>query len=160
MTIRAVTGDALTAQDVHDIWRIRDAVFSVEQQCDEPDVDGRDLLPTTTHLWLADDDGITSYLRSFVEDGVRHVGRVCTRRDQRGRGLSGRLVGECTRRWGTSTLELNAQAYLEHWYGLHGYVRSGENFMEAGIEHVPMARTPSTSALIGGDAPDLPGDDD
>jgi ElaA protein len=160
MTIRTVTGDALTAQDVHDIWRIRDAVFAVEQQCDEPDVDGRDLLPTTTHLWFADHDGPTSYLRSFVEDGVRHVGRVCTRRDQRGRGLSGRLVAECTRLWGTRTLELNAQAYLEQWYALHGYVRSGENFMEAGIDHVPMVRKPSAAALVGDAGPDLPGERD
>jgi ElaA protein len=142
--IRAVTGAELTAHDVYDIWKIRDAVFAVEQQCDEPDVDGRDLLSTTTHLWFADDAGLTSYLRSFVEDDVRHVGRVCTRRDQRGRGLSGRLVGECTRLWGTSVLELNAQAHLEGWYSRHGYVRTGENFMEAGIDHVPMSRAPQS----------------
>ena len=136
------TGTDLSAQDVHDIWKIRDAVFAVEQRCDEIDVDGRDLLPTTTHLWLADDDGITSYVRSYVEYDVRHVGRVCTRRDQRGRGLSGRLVAECTRRWGTAALVLNAQAHLEDWYGLHGYVRTGDNFVEAGIDHVPMIRRP------------------
>lgn len=140
MTIHAVTGDKLTAQDVYDIWKIRDAVFAVEQQCDEPDVDGRDLLPVTTHLWSADDEGIASYLRSYVEDGVRHIGRVCTRQDQRGRGLSGQLVAECSRRWGEDVLVLNAQAHLERWYGAFGYVRSGENFMEAGIEHVPMTR--------------------
>lgn len=139
-TIHRVTGDELTAQQVHDVWRIRDAVFAVEQRCDEVDVDGRDLLASTTHLWLADDDGITSYVRSFVEHDVRHVGRVCTRRDARGRGLSGRLVAECTRLWGTAAIELNAQAHLEQWYGQHGYVRSGENFMEAGIDHVPMVR--------------------
>ena len=146
-TIRTVRGDALTAQDVYDVWRIRDAVFAVEQQCDEPDVDGRDLLASTTHLWFADADGPTSYLRSFVEDDVRHVGRVCTRRDQRGRGLSGRLVAECTRLWGNGVIELNAQAYLEQWYAQHGYVRSGENFMEAGIDHVPMIRIPETTPL-------------
>ncbi len=142
MTIRTVTGHQLTAQDVYDIWKIRDAVFAVEQQCDEPDVDGRDLLPSMTHLWLADADGPTSYLRSYVEDGERHIGRVCTRSDQRGRGLSGRLVAECTRLWGDDLLVLNAQAYLERWYGSFGYVRSGANFMEAGIDHVPMKREP------------------
>ena len=31
MSLRCVTGDALTAQDVYDIWKIRDAVFAVEQ---------------------------------------------------------------------------------------------------------------------------------
>lgn len=143
MTIHTIDGDRLTAQDVYDIWRIRDVVFAVEQQCDEPDVDGRDLLPTATHLWLADDEGITSYLRVYVEDGVRHIGRVCTRIDQRGRGLSRRLVAECTRLWGDELLVLNAQAHLEPWYGTFGYVRSGENFMEAGIDHVPMRREPS-----------------
>lgn len=140
--VHTVAGDALTARHVHDIWQIRDAVFAVEQRCDEPDVDGRDLLGSTTHLWLADDEGITSYVRSYVEDDVRHVGRVCTRRDQRGRGLSGRLVAECTRRWGTGSLVLNAQAHLEGWYGMHGYVRTGDNFVEAGIDHVPMIRRP------------------
>lgn len=142
MTIRNVAGDRLTAQDVYDIWKIRDAVFAVEQQVEEEDVDGRDLLPVMTHLWLEDADGPTSYLRAYVEDGVRHIGRVCTRVDQRGRGLSGGLMTECTRLWGDETIVLNAQAYLEAWYGTFGYVRSGDNYMEAGIDHVPMTRTP------------------
>jgi ElaA protein len=143
--LRSVTGDLLTAQDVYDIWKIRDVVFAVEQQCDEEDVDGRDLLPATTHLWFADADGPTSYLRVFVEHGVRHIGRVCTRKDQRGRGLSGRLMAECARQWGDEALVLNAQAHLEGWYGTFGYVRSGENFMEAGIDHVPMTRPAATA---------------
>ncbi|MCD9198530.1 GNAT family N-acetyltransferase [Aeromicrobium wangtongii] len=144
MSIRIVAGDELTTQDVYDIWKIRDAVFAVEQQCDEEDVDGRDLLPTMTHLWFADEDGPTSYLRSYVEDGVRHIGRVCTRKDQRRKGLSGALMQECHRLWGDETIVLNAQAYLEDWYGRYGYVRSGENYMEAGIDHVPMTRTPKS----------------
>ncbi|MGH3458484.1 GNAT family N-acetyltransferase [Aeromicrobium sp.] len=143
-TIRCVPGHELTAQDVYDIWRIRDAVFAVEQQVEDEDADGRDLLPTATHLWLADADGPTSYLRVYVaDDGVRHIGRVCTRRDQRGRGLSGRLMAEVHRLWGDETLVLNAQAYLEAWYGTFGYRRSGDDFDDAGILHVPMTREPS-----------------
>jgi ElaA protein len=142
MTIRTITGDRLTAQDVYDIWKIRDAVFAVEQQVQEEDVDGRDLLPVTTHLWFQDEDGPTSYLRVFVERGDRHIGRVCTRKDQRGQGLSGRLMAECTRLWGDEPIVLNAQAYLEDWYAGFGYVRSGDNYVEAGIDHVPMTRTP------------------
>ncbi len=138
------TGDRLTAADVHGIWKIRDVVFAVEQQCDEPDVDDLDLLASTTHLWFADAAGPTSYLRVLTDpDGARRIGRVCTRVDHRGRGLSGQLVAEVTRRWGGGVLRLNAQAYLESWYGRHGYVRNGENFMEAGIDHVPMERSPT-----------------
>ena len=144
MNIRCLLGDELTAQDVYDIWRIRDAVFAVEQQVEDTDVDGRDLLPTTSHLWMEDADGPTSYLRVYVEDdGARRIGRVCTRRDQRGKGLSGQLMLEVHRRWGDQTLLLNAQAHLEGWYESFGYRRTGDNFDDAGIDHVPMAREPS-----------------
>jgi len=146
MTPRCVTGDALTALDVYDIWKIRDAVFAVEQQVDEEDVDGRDLLATTTHLWFEDADGPTSYLRVYVaDDGVRHIGRVCTRKDQRGKGLSGQLMSEVTHLWGDGELQLNAQAYLERWYESFGYARAGDDYHEAGILHTPMSRTPSTA---------------
>lgn len=142
-SLRVRSGPELTAADVYDIWRIRDAVFAVEQQCDEPDVDGIDLLPTCTHLWHADDAGPTSYLRTYVTDaGVRKVGRVATRKDQRGRGLSSRLMHEVLSRWGDAEIRLGAQAYLHDWYAGFGFERDGENFMEAGIEHVPMRRIP------------------
>ncbi|MGJ9422832.1 GNAT family N-acetyltransferase [Aeromicrobium sp. CF3.5] len=136
-------GDTLAASDVYGIWKIRDAVFAVEQQCDEPDVDDQDLLEATHHLWFEDAEGPTSYVRLLTDpDGARRVGRVCTRREHRGAGQSGRLVQEVTRVWGDGVLHLNAQAHLEDWYGRFGYVRTGENFMEAGIDHVPMQRDP------------------
>ncbi len=141
MSIRCKQGDELTTQDVYDIWRIRDAVFAFEQQVQDTDPDGHDLLATASHLWLEDADGPTSYLRVYVDDtGARRIGRVCTRRDQRGKGLSGQLMAEVHRKWGDETLLLNAQAYLEGWYESMGYIRTGENFDDAGIDHVPMAR--------------------
>lgn len=144
MSIRNVRGDELTAQDVYDIWRIRDAVFAVEQKCDETDVDGRDLLRTTDHFWMADGHGPTSYLRVYMADDEQHrIGRVCTRRDMRGQGLSGLLMAEVHRRWGAEVLGLNAQAHLESWYESFGYARSGDHFIEAGIDHVPMIRQPT-----------------
>ncbi len=137
--IRTITGDALTAQDVYDIWKIRDQVFAYEQHVEDTDVDGRDLMATTTHMWLADDDGPTSYLRAFDEGGI-HVGRVCTRKDQRGKGLSGQLMTEVSRLWGDREIVLNAQSHLEQWYESFGYSRSGDDFHEAGIQHTPMLR--------------------
>ncbi|MEH3033765.1 MAG: GNAT family N-acetyltransferase [Aeromicrobium erythreum] len=142
--VQARTGPELTAAEVYGIWRIRDAVFSVEQACTDPDVDGVDLLETCTHLWTEDEDGLTSYLRTFVTPaGLRKVGRVCTRADQRGRGLSGLLLDAVHARWGAEAeIHLGAQAYLHDWYASHGYVRSGPDFVEAGIDHVPMTRPP------------------
>ena len=134
-------GHELTAAEVYAIWQIRDVVFGVEQKADEPDVDGLDLLPTCTHLWLADDEGLTSYLRTFTTpEGVRKVGRVATRRDCRGRGLAGVLLTTVLERWGDVEVRLGAQAYLHDWYAGFGFERTGPNFMEAGIDHVPMSR--------------------
>lgn len=143
MNIRCVPGDELTAQEVYDIWRIRDAVFAVEQQVEDEDPDGRDLLAIASHLWTEDADGITSYLRVYVDEtGTRRIGRVCTRRDQRGQGLSGQLMAEVHRLWGDAPLQLNAQAHLESWYEAFGYRRTGDDFDDAGILHVPMTREP------------------
>lgn len=144
--LHAVHGPALTAADVYGIWKIRDVVFAVEQQCDEPDVDDLDLLDSTLHLWFADEasTGPISYVRLLTDpDGARRIGRVCTLRESRGRGLSGQIVAEVVRRFGDGLLRLNAQAHLEGWYGRHGFVRSGANFVEAGIDHVPMERPPA-----------------
>jgi len=144
VTIIARTGDELTAREVYEIWRIRDVVFAVEQQCDESDVDDIDLRPDCTHLWIAGDDGrLLSYLRTFIADGVRKVGRVATLRESRGQGLSGRLLTDVLDRWGDTEIRLGAQAYLENWYGSYGFVTYGPHYTEAGIDHVPMHRPPT-----------------
>lgn len=141
MSIQHVTGPELTAAHVYGIWKIRDVVFAVEQQCDETDVDDLDLLASTSHLWFADVDGPTSYVRVLTDpDGARRIGRVCTRLEHRGQGLSGQLVAEAIEVWGDGVMRLNAQAYLESWYSRFGFVRNGENFIEASIDHVPMER--------------------
>lgn len=138
------TGRQLNAAEVYAIWAIRDAVFAVEQQCDELDVDGVDLLPTCTHLWFADEAGITSYLRTFpTVGGERRIGRVATRADARGQGLAGMLLCAVITRWGSQSLLLGAQTHLFDWYARFGFERAGQNYREAGIEHTPMRRSPT-----------------
>jgi len=143
VSIRAVAGNELSAGDLYLVWGIRDSVFAFEQHVEDVDVDGLDLCADTLHIWLADDDGLTSYLRILCHREGHKVGRVCTRADVRGQGLSGRLMSDVSARFGSATLALNAQAYLEKWYDGFGYVRSGPNFDEAGIDHVPMVRKPN-----------------
>ncbi|WP_206680019.1 GNAT family N-acetyltransferase [Aeromicrobium phoceense] len=143
-TITARSGPDLSGREVYEIWRIRDVVFAVEQQCDEPDVDGVDLADDCVHLWIADDNGIVqSYLRTYVAGGVRKVGRVATLKEARGQGLSGALIREVLSRWGDQEIRIGAQAYLEDWYGTFGFVTSGPHYTEAGIDHIPMTRQPS-----------------
>lgn len=140
-TITVRNAADLTARDVYEIWRIRDVVFAVEQQCDEPDVDGVDLRDDCTHFWIADDEGIIqSYLRTYLDHGTRKIGRVATLKDARGQGLSGSLLREVIARWGDQKLALGAQAYLEDWYASFGFVTTGAHYLDAGIDHVPMTR--------------------
>lgn len=143
--VHVVAGPDLTAADVYAIWQIRDLVFQCEQAITEPDVDGVDLRADCSHVWLADDAGITSYLRTYLDDGHRKIGRVCTRRDSRGLGQSGRLIEAVHAQWPGEEIHLGAQAHLEAWYGKHGYVRTGPHYDDAGIDHVPMTREPQTS---------------
>lgn len=143
-TITARPGPELTTAELYEIWRIRDVVFAVEQQCTEPDVDDVDLRTDCTHWWIADDNGhIQSYLRTYVGSGVRRIGRVATLREARGQGLSGTLLRAVLERWGDEELQLGAQSYLEAWYGSFGFVTAGPHYDDAGIDHVPMTRHPA-----------------
>ena len=61
----------------------------------------------------------------------------------RGKGLGRVLVGAVVAMAGAAgqrTLKLSAQHHLEGFYRSFGFVRSGDDFREAGILHVPMER--------------------
>ena len=53
LKVHDVAGDQLTAEQLYDILRLRVDVFVVEQECPYPEIDGRDLLPGTRHLWAS-----------------------------------------------------------------------------------------------------------
>ena len=122
------------------LLRLRVDVFVVEQECPYPELDGRDLEPTTRHVWI-DEGGVpVAYLRLLAEPGGSHrIGRVATAVDQRHRGLAGLLVDHVLSTT-PGRLVLDAQTHLEDWYVGRGFVRTGEEFTEDGIPHVPMER--------------------
>ena len=132
------------------VLRLRVDVFVVEQACPYPELDGRDLEPTTEHLWLPGPGGepVGAYLRVLAgpaeqDAGVRRVGRVVTAASARGHGLAGLLVDDVVARHGDGVLVLDAQAHLERWYTRWGFAPSGPPFVEDGIPHVPMRRSPT-----------------
>lgn len=136
----------MTARELHDVLELRNRVFVVEQACVYNDVDGRDVEPTTRHLWLRVDGAVAAYLRE-LHDGVdddgmpiARIGRVVTHPDHRGRGLAAQLVGFAIGDH-EGSIVLDAQAHLESWYEGFGFVRSGDEFIEDGIAHVPMLRS-------------------
>lgn len=139
--MRVARFDELDARTAYAVWRLRQDVFVVEQQCPYPDLDGRDLEAGTRHLVLTDDDGdLVGYLR-LLDDGDRaRIGRVVLTPAARGRGLADRLMAaalaECA--GDGRPVVLDAQSPLRGWYEGFGFEVTGPEFLEDGIPHLPM----------------------
>ncbi|ANS79958.1 ElaA protein [Serinicoccus hydrothermalis] len=140
-TIRAAHFADLDNRVLHDLLRLRVDVFVVEQDCAYPEIDGRDVEEGTEHLWMDLDGQVAATVRVLHDpDGTRHLGRVATHRDHRGQGYAAALLREGLERLGPGPVHLGAQAYLEQWYARLGFRRSGEDYLEDGIPHLPMVR--------------------
>jgi ElaA protein len=137
-TLRTARFAELTPAELYGLLRLRVDVFVVEQNCPYPELDGRDTEPTTVHLWFADGDTVLSTLRLLQNGEDRAIGRVATAVPARGRGLSAQLVQRGIELCAGRVIDIGAQAYLEQWYERFGFRRSGPDYVEDGIPHLPM----------------------
>lgn len=134
-------GDALAPAELYDLLRLRVDVFVVEQECPYPELDGKDLAPSTRHLWTGQNGDVTACLRLLAEPGgVLRIGRVCTAKSARGTGVASTLMREAMLRAPDAEYILDAQTYAEGFYARFGFVAEGEPFDEDGILHVTMRR--------------------
>jgi ElaA protein len=151
-----VTYEALTAT-VHRYWaadldsatlyellRLRVDVFVVEQACPYGELDGRDLEPRARHYWLGGNghpEPVLGCLRLLEElDGDYRIGRLCTARAVRGRGLGRRLLEAALAEVGDGACVLDAQEHLADFYRGHGFVPVGPGYDWDGVAHLPMRR--------------------
>ena len=138
--IRDQSFDEFDALALYALLRLRVDVFVVEQECPYPELDGRDLEPTTRHVWIDEGGMPVACLRLLAEpDGSHRISRVATAADRRHQGLAGLLVDHVMATT-PGRLVLDAQTYLEPWYVEHGFARTGDEFTDDGIPHVPMER--------------------
>ena len=141
--VRAARLRDLDPTTLHELLRLRVDVFVVEQECAYPELDGRDADATTEHLWVEVGGTPVATLRLLTDEGgTRRIGRVATVRGHRGQGYADALVRAALRRSGQAQVVLDAQTYLEGWYARFGFVRSGPDFVEDGIPHLPMVLRP------------------
>ena len=127
----------------YEILRLRVDVFVVEQACPYPELDGRDLDPSTRWVWAVAGGRVVGTLRLLAEDtGTVRIGRVATAAPARSSGVAGRMMAFALDQVASSAVLLDAQSYLEGWYRRFGFVRAGAEFVEDGIPHVPMRREP------------------
>lgn len=123
------------------IMALRTDVFVVEQNCAYPELDGRDLEPTTRLVWAQADGAVLATLRLLIEaDGTARIGRVATSSPARGTGLAAELMERALELAAGRTVVLHAQSYLVGWYERFGFVRTGPDFDDDGIAHAPMRR--------------------
>lgn len=140
-TITAGPFSELDAATAYAVWRLRQDVFVVEQECPYPDLDGRDTEPGTTHVLLRDDDVLVGYARVLDDRDVWRIGRVLLARSARGQGHAEGLMRAALDVTGDRDVVLDAQSPLAPWYATFGFEVAGPEFLEDGIPHVPMRLT-------------------
>jgi ElaA protein len=141
MTIRVLGFDELDSRTAYALWRLRQQVFVVEQQSPYPDLDGRDLEPSTRHVLAEEGDELVGSLR-VLDDGTHvRIGRVVVAAAARGRGLARALMDQAMSEIGDREIRLDAQTGLSDWYARYGFAVNGPEFVEDGVAHLPMLRT-------------------
>ena len=138
MNIEAVPFGALDAGTAYEVWRLRQEVFVVEQECPYPDLDGRDLEEGTRHVLLRDGDELMGYARVLDDGDVWRIGRVALTRQARGRGLADPLLETALQICPDRPVVMDAQTPLRGWYERFGFEVSGEELLDDGIPHLPM----------------------
>jgi ElaA protein len=139
--------DDLAPRTAYAVWRLRQQVFVVEQDCPYPDLDGRDLEDTTRHVVLLEDGAVIGTLRVLDDGEWARIGRVVVAPSARGRGLAARLMDEAMAVCGDREVRLDAQTGLTGFYEGYGFVVTGPEFDEDGVMHVPMRRAAPASSL-------------
>jgi ElaA protein len=143
--IETKTFENLTVNELYELLKLRQEVFIVEQNCLFNDIDGLD--PLALHCLLKDDSGkIIAATRLFdteiVYPGYTSIGRVVCAADTRMHGLGRKIfdysIKEIIKHFGSKTIKIGAQSYLEKFYSSFGFVKKGDEYLEDGIWHMHM----------------------
>jgi ElaA protein len=153
MNVSVLAFGDLDARTAYHLWRLRQDVFIIEQECPYPDLDGRDLEPRTRHVVLREAEELLGCAR-VVDDGeVWRIGRVVLAPSARGRGLGAALMDAALRVCPGRDVVLDAQTPLAGWYATFGFSVTGPEFLDDGVPHLPMRRVDAsgtTSDQAGG----------
>lgn len=141
ITAEALPFAGLDPETAYACWKLRQDVFVVEQACPYADLDGRDGEPGTRHVVLREEGRVVGYGRVLDDGDAWRIGRVALARPARGRGLADVVLETALQVCPDRDVVLDAQVPLRDWYAAHGFVDSGEEFLEDGIPHVPMRRS-------------------
>ena len=123
-----------------DAMSVREAVFVVEQGV-PPEIELDEWDPQCDHALAFEPHGRVVGTGRLLPDG--HIGRMAVLRDWRGRGVGSAILVALVERAAAREMKrlvINAQTHAAPFYAGHGFVAFGDEFMEADISHVAMAR--------------------
>ena len=131
------------AADLPAVYALRHEVFVVGQ--DVPEELERDEHDATCDHAVALLGGELVGTGRLVarEDGTGVIGRMAVRAGRRGAGTGAALLArleERARERGLSAVELHAQVHARRFYERAGYAAFGDEYVEAGIDHVSMRK--------------------
>lgn len=132
---------ASSGADMEGALAVRHEVFIVEQGV-PPELERDDADDSAVHVVAGDGTSVVGTAR-LTRDGEARIGRVAVLPGWRRRGIAGLLLAALeseARRLGIEELSLHSQTYVQALYERHGYAVTGPGFVEAGIDHVPMAK--------------------
>lgn len=146
MEIYIKTFNELTIKELYDLLQLRSEVFVVEQNCVYQDIDGKD--DKALHILGMKGDELVAYTRCFApgiyfEEAT--IGRVVVpveeRKDGYGHAIMIASLSAISEKYNTTEVKLSAQTYLTGFYALHGFKKTGDEYLEDGIPHVDMVKT-------------------
>ena len=146
MDIKIKDFQRLSLTQLYDLLQLRAEVFVVEQDCVYQDIDGKDA--NALHVLCFEEDELIGYTRCFspgfyFEEAA--IGRVVVRKEKRNSGYGHELLKASIEaiftHFNTGKIKVSAQVYLTEFYNSHGFVQTGDSYLEDGIPHIAMLKT-------------------
>ncbi len=144
---RSARLNELTPLELARIYRARQQVFSIEQNCVYLDADEADEQSYHLAAWSNAHAQPLAYAR-LVDPGIKYtepsMGRVITTAEARGTGLGRELVQRVLALSAQVHpglgVRISAQSRLRRFYNEFGFEAMGVDYMEDGIPHIEMLR--------------------
>lgn len=132
-------------EELYKVLQLRSEVFVVEQDCVYQDIDGKD--KKALHVLGYENKELVAYTRCF-EPGYyfkeASIGRVIVKENFRkfkfGHQILQASIEVIESRYNTRKIKLSAQQYLTGFYESHGFLQTGEGYLEDGIPHIAMVK--------------------
>ena len=147
MEINTYNFSSLNTDQLYRLLQLRSEVFVVEQDCVYQDIDGKD--KKALHVLGTVEGNIVAYTRLFKPGDYLEkaaIGRVVVASDFRkrdfGKAIMQASIAAVENHFNTTAIGLSAQTYLLNFYNDLGFSALGETYLEDGIPHIYMERSP------------------